>query len=413
MRRQHDHVLMASSPQVDVDQPEEQADALLAGGNIARAALFYQRALQQHPGRLDLRVRLGRLALLQNKPREAIGHLAAALNNGLHAKANWQALADAYLANGDTGAAALCYERAGRTALAGTLAVMADRSLCRLDEGDGAAELQWLPEIPLPVVRAEINGVAVNLLLDTAAGDVVLDESVAVAARIPHGGSEQRHFAGGQLAAVTYGHLERLQLGSFEFHDLLTQIIPLQSKFAAYAPLAPIHGIVGLSVLSRLHTVVDFKLRSLRLRSTVELPRPTSAGGVHGYPFWVADGQFILVGAQTSDSASSMWIVDTGLGGAAVAVSTAAARELGLSPVEGPRDAGLGGGGAVSGTRVVVPTLALASLERRNINGLLLDNFPLQQRFGFSTAGLLGCDFFAGAVLSLDFTAMQLSVHSA
>lgn len=413
MRCQHDHVLMASSTQIDEVQPEDQADALLACGEIARAALLYQRAIQQHPGRLDLRMRLGRLALLQNSPQEAISHFAAALNNGLLAKANWQALADAYLANGETGAAALCYERAGRTALAGTLAVMADRTLCRVDEGDGAAELQWLPEIPLPVVQAEINGVAVNLLVDTAAGDLVLDESLAVAAKIPHGGSEQRYFAGGQLAAVTYGHLERLQLGSMVFHDLLTQIIPLQSKFAVYAPLAPIHGIVGLSVLSRLRSVVDFRQRSLLLRSTVEFSGSTPAGGLQEYPFWVADGQFILVGAQTSGTDSSMWIVDTGLGGAAVAVSAAAAREMGVSPRGGLQDAGFGGGGAVSGTRVVVPKLAMAGCERLNLNALLLDNFPLQRRFDFSTAGLLGCEFFAGKVLSLDFTAMKLTLHTA
>ena len=404
---------MVPSSRLDAVQPEEQADASLACGDIAQAALLYQRALQQHPGRLDLRVRMGRLALLQNAPQEAISHLAAALNNGLLAKSNWQALADAYLANGETGAAALCYERAGRSALAGTLAVMADRTLCRVDEGAGAAELQWLPEIPLPVVQGEINGIAVNLLLDTAAGDLVLDDSVAVAAKIPHGGSEQRYFAGGQLAPVTYGHLERLQLGSFLFHDLLTQIIPLQGKFAAYAPLAPIHGIVGLSVLSRLRTVVDFAQRSLRLHSVVELPGSTCGGGSHEYPFWLADGQFILVAAHTADTASSMWIVDTGLGGAALAVSAAAARELRLSPRGCRPDAGCGGGGAVSGTRVVVPKLAVSGFERRNIDGLLLDNFPLQQRFGFSTAGLLGCDFFAGAVLSLDFTAMQLCVHAA
>ena len=84
-----------------------------------------------------------------------------------------------------------------------------------------------------------------------------------------------------------------------------------------------------------------------------------------------------------------------------------------MSPRGGLQDAGFGGGGAVSGTRVVVPKLAMAGCERLNLNALLLDNFPLQRRFDFSTAGLLGCEFFAGKVLSLDFTAMKLTLHTA
>lgn len=402
---------MAVTPQLNEESPEVRADALLACGEISQAALLYHQVLQQHPHRLDLRVRLGRLALLQNSPQEAITHLAAVLNNGLHARANWEALANAYLANGETASAALCFERVGRTELAGTLAVLADRTLCRVDTCAGGSELLWLTEIPLPVIQAEINNVTVNLLLDTAAGDLILDESVAVAAKIPHGGSEERYFAGGQLATVTYGHLERLQLGAFVFHDLLTQIMPLQSKFATYAPLVPIHGIVGLSVLSHVHSVLDFKQRSLKLSSTAEFAEPTNTGEVRRYPFWIADSQFILVGAQTADTTASMWVLDTGMSGAEVAISAASARMTAAIPVANRPDAGVGGGGAVSGTRVLVPKVKVAGRERHNLNGLLLDHFPLQQRFGFNTVGLLGCDFFEATVLSLDFVTMRLSLR--
>jgi len=74
---------------------------------------------------------MGRLALFENNPEQAILHLTGALNNGLRTQSLWDALANAYLVNGEPGSAALCYERAGRIGLAGKLAVMADRELYR------------------------------------------------------------------------------------------------------------------------------------------------------------------------------------------------------------------------------------------------------------------------------------------
>ena len=213
--------------------PEARADRLFAAGKLGQAFDLYLKVLQQDPGRLDIRARLGELALLRHQPKQAITYLAAALNNGLRTRALWQTLADAYLANAEPGSAALCYERAGRQGLAGTLAVMADRELYRIQNSAESHRFEWLPDTPLPVVQGEVNGFRLNLLVDTAAGDLVLDGQFAVAAGIPHGGSESRYFAGGLPAMVTYGHVERLQLGALIVHDLLTQILDLHGRLGA------------------------------------------------------------------------------------------------------------------------------------------------------------------------------------
>jgi hypothetical protein len=399
-----------SDRQVDTRNDEARADSLFLSGCFPEAAQRYRQVLQREPGRLDIQSRLGRLALLENRPQRAIELLADVLNKGLRSKANWEVLADAYLANDELGAAALCYERAGRSGLAGTLAVMARQDPCRIIGTGERIELPWLAGTNLPVVAVQINGMRLNLLVDTAAGDLVLDEKVAIAAEIPHGGREPLHFAGGLSAMVTYGHVRLLQLGEFIVYDVLTQILDLHSRLAAYTPTVPIHGILGISILSRFTTVLDFHRRVLGLhrKTLVASPQETDQ---HSAPFWIADNQFVLLRADTADHKSSLWVIDTGMSGAAFAVSSASAEAAGLTLSYGTQEEGVSGGGKVQGQRVCLARLRLGDVERRNLEGMALERLPLKDRFGFHIAGLLACEFFQQAVLALDFSRMRLTIE--
>jgi len=401
---------LKSDPQPVGPAREATADRLFLAGCFPQAVAIYQKVLEHEPGRLDIRARLGRLALFQNDPGQAVTHLASVLNNGLRSRVHWGMLADAYLAKGEQGSAALCYENAGRTALAGTLAVLNNRELCRIEGASGACEFEWLSESPLPLIQAEINGIPLNLLVDTAAGDLVLDEKAAIAAGIPHGGRETRYFAGGLPALVTYGHVENLQLGSLAVHDLLTQILDLQARFSGYSPLLPVHGIVGIALLSRFLTVLDFDRRVLRLDRQPQRLHPGQAGAALGeFPFWIVDNHFPVVRVEAPDTESGMWVIDSGMAGAAFAIDSSA-EAAGLASRAGEAEAGVGGGGAVQGERLILPSLRLGPLIRRNVEGIALEKFPLQDRFGFRTIGLLGCEFFHGAVMALNFSSMTIAL---
>ncbi len=48
-----------------------------------------------------------------------------------------------------------------------------------------------------------------------------------------------------------------------------------------------------------------------------------------------------------------------------------------------------------------VERLQLGDLDRRNVEGMALENLPLQDRFGFRTAGLLACEYFQDGVHTL------------
>jgi len=348
--------------------------------------------------------------LLGNRPARAIELLAAAFNGGLKSRHQLENLALAYLVNGEPGSAALCYDRIGRTGLAGTLAAMADRRPASLHGERQSQTLEWLGTTALPLIRADINGLAVNLLVDTAAGDLVLDRDVAIQAGIPHGGQERRLFAGGLPAMVTYGHLQRLHLGDAALDDLLVQILDLRTNLAGYAPETPIHGILGISVLSRFTTTLDFRHRQLRLAPATPRQEPISPDDPgRGVRFWLADHQFVLVPLQGVDR-PGLWALDTGMAGAAFAVSSAAGKNADKDDDEAQPLQGMGGGGPVQAARVILPRLQLDGLHRRDLEGIELPALPLQQRFAFTVAGLLGCDFFRDSALTLDFTNMRLHI---
>jgi len=68
---------------MDSSNQEARADSLFAAGRLSEAAQLYRGILRNAPGRLDIQTRVGRLALLENNPQEAIDHLAFVLNNGM------------------------------------------------------------------------------------------------------------------------------------------------------------------------------------------------------------------------------------------------------------------------------------------------------------------------------------------
>ena len=196
---------------MDLSTTEQEAREQFAEGRFRESATnFY---------RVDVHARLGYLALLANELETAVRHLALAINQGLRSREVLAHLAEAYYRQGRLGSAAYCYQRLGRDGLAGTLAVMAELDAYRLAGPRTSIEIPWVTDNPLPVIAARINGRNANLILDSGAGDTVLDAQFAVDAGVRLGGQERRTFAGGMPALVTYGHAEELALDDFHIHD--------------------------------------------------------------------------------------------------------------------------------------------------------------------------------------------------
>jgi hypothetical protein len=396
---------------LDLSILEQQASEHFTHGRLRAAARAYVQLCRHLPERLDVQARLGYLALLGNDLDEAVAHLAKAINDGLRSRQTLAHLAEAYYRQGQLGSAAYCYQRLGRDGLAGTLAVMAELDAYRLLNVQSAEELSWITDSPLPVLSVSVNGHTANLVLDTGAGDTVLDTRFAVEAGVLFGGREQRAFAGQRLAPVTYGHLEALCLGDMAIQDTLVQVIDIPSEFDAWFPELPIHGILGINVLSRFRATLDYHRGRLHLEtpampgeSTINKRSPER----QGTPLWLAENQLLLTCIDLPAQDQGVWFLDTGMTGAAFALPESGIESLQLESDATSAFVGTGGGGTIQGHKVRADWLRLDRLCQDSPQGVVLDAFTLGHSCGFTLHGLIGHDLFGEAILTLDFPAMQL-----
>ncbi len=396
---------------------EATAQQHFIAGSFSESATIYQQLCSNLPERLDIRARLGYLALLANDLDAAVKHLSQAINLGYRSRRTLTRLADAYYRMGRLGSAAYCYQRLDREGLAGTLAVMQDIDIYQFSHSEASVDIPWLTAAPLPVIEVQINGRKANMVLDTGAGDTVIDTRLAIDAGVRLGGKEHREFAGGMPAEVTYGHLEHLLINSFEVRDIPVQVIDIPYSLADWFPDLPIHGILGTGLFAHFTTTLDYHNKTLRLAgssTTVEsqngnntsdhLPVPVKAGA----PLWLAENQLLLTCADLPALKQGLWFLDSGLTGGAFAVPGTSVESLGLEADHSDTFVGTGGGGTVHGHKLHAECLCLDRLRRDNPSGIMLDNFPLEHSYGFAIQGLIGHDLLHDAVLTLDFPAMQL-----
>lgn len=400
---------------MDLNTDEQASQERFTQGQLWESATDYERLCRQLPERLDLRARLGYLALLSNDLVTAIKHLAQAINQGLRSRNVLAHLAEAYYRQGRLDSAAYCYQRLGREGLAGTMAVMAELNPWQLAQANTHVDIPWLADNPLPVITAQINGRSANLVLDTGAGDVVLDTRFAVDAGIRLGGREQRSFAGGMPALVTYGHVEELVLKDVGINHFPVQVIDIQHSLGDWFPDLPIHGILGTSLFSRFRTMLDYQTGSLGLEAhdTSDTAQPLEVAREQtGVPMWLAENQLLLTSVALPVLEQGVWFLDSGMTGGAFAVPGTEVETLGIEVDESDALIGTGGGGTVHGHKLRVDWLRLDQLCRCNLDGVMLDSFPLGHSCGFAIQGLIGHDLLRESVLTLDFPAMRLHLST-
>ncbi|MCK7580277.1 MAG: aspartyl protease family protein [Chromatiales bacterium] len=238
-------------------------------------------------------LRLAQLALLANDLAAARRYAERAvelapdmpLPYGLLAEAAWQA--------GDFLRAAECYDDLNRPGLAAAARRLAPGGALRLPARQPGARLPLIGGGPLPVVAAQLGGRAVNLLIDTAAGELLLDRALAAELDVAVNGAERIAFAGGRAATVGHGIVGGLALGGLAFDRLPCQVLELSEVFAPYLAV-PIHGVLGLGVLRRFHVALDLGAGELRLARPDQAPAPSAAA----QRMWIAAGHY-LVAAST------------------------------------------------------------------------------------------------------------------
>lgn len=358
------------------------------------------------PSHADARRLRGAVALWRNDLTAAEAWLREVAGRSGRDRLAAELLAEALVRQDRFAEAAPFASKAGDRIRARMLAGFGDVRPYRLAGTVGRRPL--LQTDPLPLVELTVNDAATGVfLVDTGAADTIIDTSLAARLRVPTYGSERGGlFAGGATARMERGRLASLRIGDLVVLDLPAVVMPTRSLLTT-ADGRPLDGIVGTSILRRFASTIDYARSEIVLAPSTEGLPACPAGTV--IPFWLVDDHFIVATGSIGTLQGQAFIVDTGVGGAAVAPSEAVVRRAGVR-LEAEA-AAVAPGGTIAIRPFRVPDLALGAYVRENARGLA-GVFPeaLKTTLRFEIAGLLGHEFFRGLRVGFDFVRMEMQL---
>lgn len=385
--------------------------ALYDSADLSGAAAAFERAITNHPEDVEALRGLGRIRLASNDLALATILLERALtliSDGAPAAAEahrdiQRDLAWAYFRLGRYDLAAPLFATLpGQEPIARLLAAFGDRPGYRLPVGFQGGVVPLAAVDPIPFVEVEVGSGSYLFVVDTGAGDVILDRGLARDLALDSFGQREVTLSSGQLGTIDYARLPRLKVGDVEVHDLPVEVADIRRA----AP--QIYGFIGTNLLARFCPTFDFAGAQLRLapRDQVFEPPPTA----QAVDFWLFEDHVILARGGIGVHETLLAIAN-GIAGTALVVPEGTVRQAGLVDVLRPEEGftAVGGGGSHTVVPFTAPSVNLGEVRQHNVEGLVGPFFPnLEWRFGFRVGGVIAHEFMRHYRWTIDWARMRL-----
>ncbi len=388
----------------------DEADRLFADARFEEARGRYLAIGADDPRNFRARLRLGEIALLQNRNPEAERWLleAAAIDNSSD-EPN-RLLAEVYYRSRAFDKSARYLRRVGAETTASKLIYLSSRPPYQVD-GPATVRVTLVATDPLPLVAARVNGSApANFLIDTGASEVILDREFAREVGATEFGTSTGTFAADQKAEVIQAAVESIAIGECRVSRVPVHLLPTR-RFSGLYRGKRVDGVIGTRFLYLFSATLDYPKGELELSQPKGADLPAHESAAIEVPFWIA-GDHYLVAAGAVNGRGMLLFVDTGLAGLGFAAPSSTLDIAGISTRPKDRLNGLGGGGTVSAVRFRVDELALGSAVAHQAQGVT-GVFPpsLENKFGFRIGGLISHAFFRPYAVTFDFTRMLLHLR--
>lgn len=283
-----------------------------------------------------------------------------------------------------------------------------------------------------PIIKVRINNSKeeFRFVIDTGSGMSVISDHTAKVLNLrpaAHGGMA-RAVGGGGRFEIIYAFLPSIQLGAATVENVPVYV----RRF--YNDQETIDGYIGLSLLSKFVTAIDYGTRNILLaRSSDDIPalEPTTAaatqvdtptpkttapavGSATNEPVALATNLEIPVRLTSSGFLSSEvqldgisaplnFILDTGASISVVSEALATREEIGRF-MQKTKMRVFGAAGIVDNvTAVILPRIALGKHARSGLSAVILDLEPINETTGFEQTGIIGGNFLKNFRVVIDF----------
>jgi predicted aspartyl protease len=271
-----------------------------------------------------------------------------------------------------------------------------------------------------PILRVHVNGQKepLRFVLDTGSGMSVISEATAkrLGLRAVARGGLARAVGGGGKFEIVYGYASSIEVG-----DVKVENVPLYIRHF-YDNNVPVDGYLGLSVISRYLTSLDYGDRTfslIRQNQSDSLAAWTTIGSEAESgaltPVESKDGAVVVPLRTTSSGFLSgevgiagfertfNFIIDTAASISVISEKLSQEEQL-LEFVRPSRMRVFGAAGVTEDVKLIqLPRVKLGLSILEKINAAVLDLEPVNETAGFTQSGILGANFLKNFRLYFDF----------
>jgi len=411
---------------------KQQAEDYYSQGRFPQANKEFLQALDMHPEDSQILLKLGLLALWENRPEQSLKYLHSAYEHSAWLGRTWPMSAQlayrigsAYQRKDDFTNAVLWYKRAAGPWPLGPLKTV--KALQKQLKAFGTSQpyrisgpvetrLRFVMLDPLPVVEISLNGRGpYTFFIDTGGAELILVDDLAKELGLQVYGEFSGSFAGGKKGLVKLGKLESVTLGETTVKNLPVHIMGLEGIGDIFG--RKIDGAIGTSLLRHFYPTIDYANRQLILRPVTDESRTEIdrlAANATSIPFWLVEQHMMMARGHINDVPDTLFFVDTGLAKRGFLISRASQEAAGIAVDWTQAKQGVGGGGKVRSVDFTLDKLTLGegahSIVKKQLGASMsegdLDIFT--GALGFKVGGLVSHGFFKGMGLTLDFQKMRL-----
>jgi tetratricopeptide (TPR) repeat protein len=279
-----------------------------------------------------------------------------------------------------------------------------------------------------PVLPIRVNGQKqpLRFVLDTGSGMSVISEETAKKLGIKPvaRGGLARAVGGGGRFEIVYGYINSMDIGGARVENVPVYI----RKF--FDNNVPVDGYLGLSVVSKFLTSIDYGTRRMSLvrQNQTEIVEPWTVRRPEGMlalaPITPNDGTIEVPLRTTSSGFLSgevglegfekpvNFIIDTAASITVVSEKLAQEEQL-LELLQPSRMRVFGAAGVTEDVKLLqLPKLSLGLTTLERINAAVLDMEPVNETAGFTQAGILGGNFLRHFRIYFDFARGSMRLES-
>lgn len=256
-----------------------------------------------------------------------------------------------------------------------------------------------------PIVSVRINGskTPLRFVIDTGAGMCVISRNTAerLNLRPVARGGMARAIGGGGRFEIVYGFLDSMQVSDARLENVPVYIREFLNREE------PVDGYIGLSLLSKYLTMIDYGARTMTLLRDDARPEydPTKPPVGFEIPIRITSSGFWSGEVKFPDlKKPANFIVDTGASISVVSKALAAREGLSRFP-ESTRIQVYGAAGLEDDVRtLILPELQFGPLVRANVTAAVIDMEAINETSGFEQAGIIGGNMLRYFRLTMDFS---------